>query len=172
MLSGFEQQLRRYGRSYLSTSLKHLSFVIPFRLCSSNIFFSATFIGGRGQCISGQHTRAANISVALAESNDLTKLQEILSLSTLRSLNSVWECLNNLSADGLVRNESVLVFRQNFTSWRRSKGCNDCLRSYLTRYKRKYNDERENGRSPSFNPKDLPLPLSLKRTSRQSNISW
>ena len=51
--------------------------------------------------------------VAPVESNALTKLQETLSFSTLqthktKSLNSIWECLNNLAADGLVSNESVL----------------------------------------------------------------
>lgn len=47
-------------------------------------------------------------SVASTESNVLTKLQEILSLSALRSLDSIRECLNNLATGGLVSNESVV----------------------------------------------------------------
>lgn len=47
-------------------------------------------------------------SVASAESNVLTKLQESLSLSASRSLDSIRECLNNLATGGLVSNENVV----------------------------------------------------------------
>lgn len=56
----------------------------------------------------------ASPSIAPAKSNALTKLRETLSFSTLQALQKkkgldfMEECLNNLAADGLVSNESVV----------------------------------------------------------------